>query len=466
MRTDTPVVVVVPVGALGAGIKYEHLEAGLASGAHAMAMDAGSTDSGPAALATGLSKYSRDAVRSDLKLLVAAQAKWKVPLLVGSCGTSGCDMAVDWTRDIVLELCEELGLTPKIAILYSEQQKSLVLDRLAEGRVHPLAPLGPLEESMINSCEHVVALMGPEPYIAALEAGADIVLGGRTTDTAVIAAVPIMRGAGAGPAWHAGKIAECGGLCTVTPFEGGVMIRVEPDAFEIEPLSATNRCTPYSVSAHMLYENSDPFLLHEPGGVLDVTEARYAPVDDRIVRVTGSKFVDKPYTMKLEGAAMGPFQTMMLVGITDPQVLAQMDDFLTNMHVTLVGRVQEVLGAAAGDFNVSLRPYGWNAVSGLPVTDGWPTREVGLLLVATAETEELALRIAKICNPYFFHFPLRRDKELPSYGFPFSPAEIQLGRTYEFVLNHVVETTDGMELVRTTTLSLEHDAGTRRHAQA
>ena len=262
MNSDNPTVVVVPVGALGAGIKFEHLEAGLAAGAHAMAMDAGSTDSGPAALATGLSKYSRDAVKSDLKLLVAAQAKWGVPLLVGSCGTSGRDMAVDWTRDIVLEICQELNLTPTLAMLYSEQEKSVIRDRLAEGRVLPLAPLGALTEDTLESCEHVVALMGPEPYIAALEAGADIVLGCRTTDTAVIAAVPIMRGAGVGPAWHAGKIAECGGLCTITPFEGGVVIRVGTDAFEIEPLSATNRCTPYSVSAHKLYENSDPYPLH------------------------------------------------------------------------------------------------------------------------------------------------------------------------------------------------------------
>ena len=69
----------------------------------------------------------------------------------------------------------------------------------------------------------------------------------------------------------AGKTAECGGLCAVSPREGGVMMRVGADHFDMEPLRATNRCTPGSISAHMLYENSDPFLLHEPGGVLDVT---------------------------------------------------------------------------------------------------------------------------------------------------------------------------------------------------
>lgn len=466
MLTDQPIVIVVPVGALGAGIKYEHLEAGLAAGAHAMAMDAGSTDSGPAALATGLSKYSRDAVKADLKLLVAAQAKWGVPLLVGSCGTSGCDAAVDWTRDIVLELCGELGVSPRIATLYSEQTQSAVLEDIRAQRVHPLAPLGELEPEVVERCEHIVALMGPEPYIAALKDGADIVLGGRTTDTAVIAAVPIMRGAGLGPAWHAGKIAECGGLCTVTPFDGGVVIRVEADAFEIEPLSASNRCTPYTVSAHMLYENSDPYLLPEPGGVLNVTAAQYTAVNDRVVRVTGSRFIEGAYTMKLEGAARGPFQTIMLIGITDPEVLADLDSFLTAMHATLVERVIHVLGDAAGVFDLSLRPYGWNAVSGLPVAGGPPPREIGLLLVATAESQALALRIAKICNPYFFHFPLRPEKELPSYGFPFSPAEIELGQTYQFVLNHVIETRDGLERVRIDFVIPNQDAGAAFHAQA
>jgi hypothetical protein len=56
--------------------------------------------------------------------------------------------------------------------------------------------------------------------------------------------------------------------------------------------------------------------------------------------------------------------------------------------------------------------------------------------------------MAKACNPYFFHFPIRSDIELPSYAFPFTPAEIPRGRVYEFLLNHVVHTADGHELTR------------------
>jgi hypothetical protein len=449
-RLENTVNVLVPTGALGAGVRESDVVAGLAAGAHVIACDAGSTDSGPAYLATGKPKYSRDAVKADLSILMRAQARSGIPLLIGSCGTSGCDIAVDWTLDIALEIAKEHGLQPRIALLYSEQQPSTMKSKAIAGLVMPLAPMDSVDPDVFDRCDHIVALMGPEPYVSALEAGADIVLGGRTTDTAVLAALPLMRGAGAGQSWHAGKIAECGGLCAVNPRDGGVMVRVGKDAFEVEPLSAENRCTPRTVAAHMLYENSDPFELIEPGGILDVTHARYEAVDERVVHVAGSVFAPRPYTMKLEGARSGAFQTVMLIGIEDRAVLAEMDRFMSQMHRYLVARVHDTMGNRAGSFDISLRAYGWNAVSGLPRKPGIDTpAEVGLLFVATAATQDLATQIAKTCNPLFFHMPLDRDKPLPSYAFPFSPAEIERGSVYEFMLNHVVHVDEPHELVRT-----------------
>ncbi|MEJ2814216.1 acyclic terpene utilization AtuA family protein [Caulobacter sp. CCG-8] len=456
---DGPIKILVPTGSLGAGALEAEVAYGVAQGARAIATDAGSTDSGAAYLALGISKNNRGSVKRDLTILMKAGAQAGIPLIIGTSGQAGGDRNVDWTRDIVLEVAGELGISPKIALLYSEQDKADLKARNAAGKIRPLPPLGPLDDATIDSCEHIVAAMGPEPYMAALRGGADIILGGRTTDTAVIACFALLHGAPSGPSWHAAKIAECGAQATAVRNKGaGVLISIGDDGFEVEPLSLDNWCDPESVSAHMLYENSDPFRLTEPGGVLDVTQAVYTQADKRSVKVTGSVWEPMPYTLKLEGAAASRFQTVMLIGIQDPDVLADIDTFHDNLLEALNQRVHATIGAAAGDFHISLRLYGWNALSGERPPKGTPPpREVGVLFVATAETQEMASQIAKACNPYFFHYPLFMDRELPSYGFAFSPADIDRGPVFEFKLNHVVEVDDPLELVRTVWIDLRNE---------
>jgi hypothetical protein len=108
--------------------------------------------------------------------------------------------------------------------------------------------------------------------------------------------------------------------------------------------------------------------------------------------------------------------------------------------------------------------YGWIAVTGEGVVaPASPPREVGILFVATAATQEMATDIARTCNPYFFHFPLVRGSELPSYAFAFSPAEIERGQVYEFKLNHVVAVDDPLQLVRTAWVDLRESEGVARH---
>lgn len=454
---EAPIKIIVPCGSLGAGVHEDEVRRGLEMGAHAIATDAGSTDSGAAYLALGVSKNNRASVKRDLAILMKAGAEAGIPVIVGTSGQAGGDKNVDWTRDIAVEIAGELGLKPRIALLYSEQDKASLKARNAVGAIKPLPPLGPLADATIDACDHIVAVLGAEPYVAALEAGADLILGGRTTDTAVLASFALMKGAPWGPAWHAAKIAECGSQCAVYRTKGaGVLISIDAEGFDVEPLSLENRCDPHSVSAHMLYENANPFLLTEPGGVLDVTQAGYVALDDRRVRVTGSVWDEKPYTLKLEGAGTGGYQTIMLIGIQDPEVLSRLNEFHDKMLAAMHHRVQTTIGEAAGDYHISLRIYGWNAVSGdRPPEDAPAPREVGVMFVSTAATQEMASQIAKACNAWFFHFPIVEDEELPSYGFAFTPADIERGPVYEFKLNHVVEIDDPMALVRTTWIDLK-----------
>jgi hypothetical protein len=141
---------------------------------------------------------------------------------------------------------------------------------------------------------------------------------------------------------------------------------------------------------------------------------------------------------------------MMLVGIQDRG--AGGDRPLRRPHArVLVARVRETMGPRAGVFDISLRAYGWNAVSGLPAmpAPAVAPREIGLMFVATAETQQIATQIAKTCNPLVLPPAAEPGQEMPSYAFPFSPAEVERGRVYEFKLNHVVHVDSPMELVRT-----------------
>ena len=156
-----------------------------------------------------------------------------------------------------------------------------------------------------------------------------VVLAGRATDTSSVAAIALGRGIAAGPTWHAAKTVECGSQCTTDPIAGGVLVAIDDDGFEVHPLNDTAAATPMTVAAHMLYENADPFRMREPGGTLDTSGAVYTAITDRVTRVEGSVFEPAAQpTIKLEGSAIAGYETISLVGIRDPHVLAHMDEWL------------------------------------------------------------------------------------------------------------------------------------------
>ncbi|MGW5723582.1 acyclic terpene utilization AtuA family protein [Amycolatopsis sp. NPDC003865] len=430
--------VLAPSGMLGAGWDHATVERGIALGADVISIDGGSTDSGPYYLGAATAKTTAKAVARDLRSLFTAAAGAGIPVIVGSCGTSGTDTGVDWVAGIAAEVLAEEGLDLEVARIYSEQDATGLKEYL--DRIHPLPPLGELDAGTLESCTHIVGAMGHEPIVEALRAGAQVVLAGRATDTAVAAAYPLMMGMPAGPTWHAAKIIECGGQCTSNPRAGGVLATIDADGFTIEPLDPTAACTPISVAAHMLYETADPFEMREPDGTLDVREAEYTAVDDRIVRVTGSKFhVAAQHTIKLEGARITGYETMSFSAIRDPLVLADIDEWASLMRTVITQRVHQTLGLAADEYAFDLRLYGHNAVLGELEPETGPPREVGVMLLVNGPDQATATAVAKVANPLMLHLPTPSMDYLPSFAFPSSPAEVERGAAYEFVLNHVVD---------------------------
>lgn len=411
-----------------------------------IAIDGGSTDSGPAYLGRGVSKYSRASTKVEWKGLMDARAQAGIPLIIGTAGTCGADSAVDWMLDLTREIADELGQSLRIAVLRSSQDPQDMAQAFDSGRIVPLPHAPEVTAQTFSDCANIVALAGAEQIGAAIETGADIIIAGRTTDTAIIAALPLMRGCHAGAAWHGAKIGECGALCATNPQAGVILIDFDAEGFTVTPMADRSRATPHTVSAHMLYENSDPFILFEPGGHLDVTDAKYTSVDGRSVRVTGSKWVaSDTYTVKLEGAGLAGYQCVLMALLRDERYVANAADWAADIEDKCRAKVRDRLGLSAGEFRLELRLIGVNASFGALETAAGSPAEVGVLGIVTAPTEALANEIGKMLNPYLLHHPLTEEEEQPTFAFPFSPAELNRGAIYEFRLNHVLQLSDPME---------------------
>ncbi|MDN5787686.1 acyclic terpene utilization AtuA family protein [Pseudorhodobacter sp.] len=443
-----PTRILIPSGVLCLGFDHIALARGVANRPDLIAIDGGSTDSGPASLGAGQSKYARSVTKSEWRELMLARAEAGVPLVIGTAGTCGADACVDWMYEITVEIAAELGQSLRIARLYSGQPTARVAKAMQEGRIRRLFPAPEISAETLAQMTNIVALAGAEQIQAAINTGADIIIAGRTTDTAIIAALPLLRGDHAGGAWHGAKVAECGALCSTNPTSGVIQVDFDESGFTIEPLAEGAQCTPHSVSAHMLYENSDPFILYEPGGHLDVTKTRYQALDARRVRATGSEWVPGRYTVKLEGARHAGYQTTLISVLRDAHYVANAQTWADKLHGFLDALISKRMGIASDSYDLDFRLIGINSALGAMENRQGSPVEVGVLLIITAETQALASEIGKLANPHMLHYPLTENEELPTFAFPYSPAQSDRGALYEFGLNHVMELDDPMSAFR------------------
>ncbi len=173
-------------------------------------------------------------------------------------------------------------------------------------------------------------------------------LAGRSSDTAIYAALPLLAGLPAGPVWHAAKVLECGAAAVEQRLAPDCMFAIiRADGFTVSPPNPRLRCTPVSVAAHSLYENPSPYYFTEPSGTVDTTGCRYEPEGDRGVRVTGTRFhpADR-YTVKLEGASLAGYQALTIAGIRDPFILQGLEKFLAEIRDRVSERARDTLGVS------------------------------------------------------------------------------------------------------------------------
>ena len=446
----TRLTIYAPLGLLGCGYPETSLRAALDAGPDLIAVDAGSTDPGPYYLGAGVSFTSRVMVKRDLGLLLRAAVERKIPLVVGSAGGAGAAPHLAWTLEIVRELAAEHGLHFRLAVVEADIDRAYLKRKLAAGDVIDFEMGRDLTAADVDACTQIVAQMGYEPLVAALEQGADVVLAGRAFDAALSATLPIMRGVEPGLALHMGKIVECGSLVALPRASDGVLAEVDPESFVVRPADPAKYCTVETVAAHTLYEKSDPYRLAAPGGYLDLAEATFERVDDRSVRVAGSVFQpSKEYYLKLEGAALTGYRTVCLAGVRDPTLISQLDDVLERVQA----KVRSDLGSVIPDgaYQLHVRVYGRDGVMGeLEPYHGPPPHEVGLVIEVIADSQETADTICALARSASLHMGYEgRIATSGNLAFPYSPAEFAAPPVYDFRIYHLLRVDDPCEPFRT-----------------
>ena len=293
-------------GLLGYGYPEESLRAGLDADPAFLGVDSGSTDPGPYYLGSGTSFLKSLQLRRDLELALCAAREKNIPLVIGTAGGSGAAPHVEMFLEILREIARRRSLSFRMAVIRADIEASTVIDALRDGRISPCGGSGELDEETISACDNLVAQMGTDPIIEAIDGGADVVLAGRSCDTAIFAAIPIMQGFDPGLALHLAKIAECGTLCARPGGANDSLIcDLRKDHFIVEPANPHKSCFPDSVAAHSLYEQPDPDCFHEPEGKVDLSGCTFVQHGPRSVKVSGTRLLPPPKpTVKLEGAVL------------------------------------------------------------------------------------------------------------------------------------------------------------------
>ncbi len=437
MKQKRSCVILSPTAILGYGFPESSFKRGLTYVPDVIAVDAGSTDPGPYYLGAGKSFTNRNGVKRDLSYMIAAGLAMKIPVIIGTAGGSGARVHVDWCLEIIREIVKEQEVGCKVGIIYADIPKPLVKRSLSQGDITPLTGVGELTEAMIEETSNIVAQMGYEPMIDALERGCDIVLAGRAYDPACFAAVPIRQGFDPGLSLHAGKILECAAIAS-TPGSGSdcVIGIIEEDHFTLKTLSDERRFTEESTCAHTLYEKSDPYHLIGPGGILNLEQSRFYEISDG-VEVYGSVFEPSEiYTIKLEGARLTGFRTISIAGVRDPIMIKQLDKIITEVNK----RVSELVPELFSHSKIYVHQYGKNGVMGplepRPIAEG---HEIALVIDVVGENQKDADTVCSLIRSTLLHYGYDgRISTAGNLAFPFSPSDISTGAVYEFSIYHVL----------------------------
>jgi len=441
--------IVCPNGHLGfAPIKTGSFEIGCASEPDLICADSGSCDVGPVPLGSDTSSSPLQWQTDDLETMLVASRRLGVPMIVGSAGDTGSNSRVDLFVGIIQDLARKHRLAKfRVGYFYSEVAKDALRQRIDTGNtVTGLDARPAVDLATLEATDRIVAVAGVHPYIKLLDQGADVIVGGRSSDCALFAAPAIRQGFPEGLAYFYGKILECASFCC-EPYgaKESVLGEITMDDVKVTAMLPEQRCTIASVAGHAMYERANPFYEHFLGGHIDMSQCRYEQYDERTVRITGPSYVPAAeLRVKLEGSGKIGERYVGIVGVRDPYTIANID--------LVTGWARQQVAERFGDdgYELHFSVYGRDAILGQsePLRAA-PGHELAVVVQGVALTKAMAEEVAMIATRQMFYARLPQVKGTAG-GVAFLLDEVMpASPAYRWTLNHTMRVADPLELFPT-----------------
>ncbi|MGI9952072.1 acyclic terpene utilization AtuA family protein [Moorellaceae bacterium AZ2] len=410
--------------------------------------DSGSDDIGPGPLGADTSASPLEWQKHDLEHMLLAARRLGVPMIIGSAGDTGSNSRVDLYVNIIKELAEKHNL-PKFTVgyFYSEVSKDYLAQRMKKGEViKGLDGRPDLTWSDLEKTDRIVALAGVHPYIKLLDMGAEVIIGGRSSDCAIFAAPAIRAGFPEDLAYYLGKVMECASFCA-EPYGGKETIigTITETDVKVTAMHPEQRCTVASVAGHAMYERSNPYYEYVLGGMLDMSECRYEQYDEKTCRITGPRFIPSPeLRVKLEGSGKVGERYIGIAGIRDPYTIRHIDQVIewARQHV------RERFGDRG--YELYYHVFGKNGVMGeLEPVKEIRSHELCVVVEGIAPTKGMAEEVAMIGTRQMFYARLPEVKGTAG-GAAFIVDEVlPASPAYRWTINHTLALNDPLELFPT-----------------
>ncbi len=439
--------IISPNGHLGfAPTKEESFRLGAATKPDYYCCDSGSDDIGPVPLGMDKCASHPNHQYHDLELMLLASREQGVPMIVGSAGDTGTNSRVDMYVCMIRDMAKKHNLKKfKLAYFYSEVDKEYLRKKMQNGEeIEGLDSRPNLTFEELDRTVRIVAVAGVHPYIKALEMGADVIIGGRSSDACVFACAAIYEGFPENIAYYTGKVLECASFCA-EPYgaKESVIGTITEDDVKVTAMAPFQRCTIASVAGHAMYERTNPYYEYVAGGMMDMSECVYEQYDEKTCRITNPKFIpiEGKVKVKLEGSAIVGYRYLGMAGIRDPYTIKHIDKVIDWAKSQVRERFPDT------HYELSYRIFGKNGVMGdLEPIKETKSHELLVVVEGVAEDKKIAEEVTLIATRQIFYARLPEVKGTAGTAAFILDEVVEVSLACEWTLNHTVAVDDPLEL--------------------